>query len=655
MDIPLLPELVVILAMSVAVMFACHKIGLPPIVGFLVAGVICGPGGFGLVKSVHQVEMIAEIGVVFLLFSIGMELSTSELLRLKRPVFLGGSAQVVLTIVAFGGLALLLDPSPSMGRAVFVGFLAALSSTAIVLKELQNRAELESPQGRVSLSILIFQDLAIVPMMLLTPFLGGQGGDLLPSLGMMLVKGAGVVVLVLVLAKYAVPRLFLSVARVRSRELFLMATIVFCMSVAFLTAGVGLSLSLGAFLAGLMLSESEYALNAMEGVLPFKDIFTSLFFVSVGMLVDVSYIVGHPAHVFFWSVMVMVMKILAAGGAVLILGYPLRVAILGSMALAQVGEFSFVLAKVGLDTGLMNRDAYQNFLASSVLTMAVTPWLIQLAPKVAGRICKVPKPREVKAEEHEELRDHIIVVGYGPGGRQIVHAVKRAGIPFIVLEMNIDTVRRERKEGVPIRYGDASYPAVLEHAGIKQARVLVLVVSDPAAVRRMVATARALNRNLNIIVRTRFVGEAPELLELGASEVVPEEFETSIEIFTRVLVEYLVPNQTIERLILTARGSNYRMLRTPDIPLDGQKLLTPQLTGMDLAVFTVEDASPLAGKTLEEAGIRREHALTVVAVDRDGTTHMNPDGSFAIQAGDKAYVFGRQEDVVDKAWLFSAA
>jgi len=655
MNIPILPELVLILALSVGIIFACNKLGLPPVVGFLAAGVVCGPGGFGLVESVHQVEMMAEIGVVFLLFSIGMELSTSELMRLKRPVFLGGGAQVVFTIVAFGGLGLLLNPSTSMGKGVFVGFLAALSSTAIVLKELQNRAELESPQGRVSLSILIFQDLAIVPMMLLTPFLGGRGGDIWSSLGMMLLKGLGVVAVVLVLARFAVPRLFLMVARVRSRELFLMATIVFCMSVAMLTAGVGLSLSLGAFLAGLMLSESEYALNAMEGVLPFKDIFTSLFFVSVGMLVDVSFIAANPGHVFFWSMAVMVVKIVAAAGAVLILGYPLRVAILGGMALGQVGEFSFVLAKVGLDCGLIGSDAYQNFLASSVLTMSVTPWLIQLAPKLASKVCKATKPKEAKEDGHEQLRDHMIIVGYGPGGRQIVHAVKRAGIPFLVLEMNIDTVRRERKGGIPIRFGDAGYPAVLEHAGIKHARVLVVVVSDMTAARRMVSTARALNRNLNIIVRTRFVNEAPELLALGASEVVPEEFETSIEIFTRVLVEYLIPNQTIERFILEARGANYRMLRTPDIPLDGQKLLTPHLTGMDLAVFTVEPGAPLDGKTLEGAEIRREHLLTVVAVERDEKNYMNPDGSFELSAGDKVYVFGRQEDVVDKAWLFMPA
>jgi len=653
MDIPFLPELVLILAMSVVVMYLCHKLGLPPVVGFLAAGVVCGPGGFGLVKDVHQVEMLAEIGVVLLLFSIGVELSASELVRLKRPVFLGGAAQICLTIAAFAGLSFWIGMG-DVGKSVFMGFVVALSSTAIVLGELRNRAELESPHGRVSLSILIFQDLAIVPMMLLTPFLGGQGGQLLTSLGMMLVKGLAVVAVVLALTRFVVPRMFLTVARVRSRELFLMATIVFCLAVALLTSAVGLSLSLGAFLAGLMLSESEYALNALEGVLPFKDIFTSLFFVSVGMLVDAGFIADHAGKVAVWTAAIIVLKSLAAGGAAMALGYPLRTAVLTGLALGQVGEFSFVLAKSGVDVGLLSHGSYQIFLASSVATMALTPWLIQLAPVLAARLCKDPAGAARPPGGHEAPSDHLIIVGFGPGGKQIAHAAKRAGIVYLVLEMNIDTVKREKKAGEPIRYGDASYPAVLEHAGVKQARVLVVVVSDLTAARRMVSTARKLNHDLKIIVRTRFVGETPELLALGASEVVPEEFETSIEIFTRVLVEYLVPNQTIERFILEARGANYRMLRTPDIPLDGQKLLTPKLSGMDLAVFAVERGAPLAGRTLEESGMRREHALTVVAVDRDGKTHMNPDGAFGLAEGDQVYVFGRQEDLVDKKWLFSA-
>jgi CPA2 family monovalent cation:H+ antiporter-2 len=654
MDFSFLADLVLILSLSVAVIFACNRLGLTPIVGFLAAGVICGPGGFALVKNVHQVEMMAEIGVVLLLFTIGMELSASELGRLRRPIFMGGGLQAGLTILIVAGIGWFLGTAT--GKSVFMGFLAALSSTAIVLKELQRRAELESPHGRATLAVLIFQDLAIVPMMLFIPFLSGQGGDMAASLAVMLGKGLAVIGVVIILARFVVPRMFLAVARVRSRELFLMATIVFCLAVALLTAGIGLSLSLGAFLAGLMLSESEYALNAMEGVMPFKDIFTSLFFVSVGMLVDVSFIVSHPWTVLSWASFVIVIKIVAATLAVLALGFPLRVALLSGFALAQVGEFSFVLAKAGLDVNLISRDVYQAFLASSVITMAATPWLIQLGPSVASRLAgKAPRVKEQAGRGHMELSDHLIIAGFGPGGQQIAHAAKRAGIPYLALEMNIDTVRREFKAGTPIHYGDAGYPAVLEHYGIARARVLVVVVSDPAAARRMVSTARALNKNLHIIVRTRFLAEVEELLNLGATEVVPEEFETSIEIFTRVLVEYLVPNQTIERFILEARGANYRMLRTPDLPLDGQKLLSGQLSGMDLAVFSVEERSEVAGKTLEETGMRREHSLTVVAVERGGETHVNPDGGFRLDAGDKVYVFGRQEDVVDKAWLFSAS
>ena len=390
--------------------------------------------------------------------------------------------------------------------------------------------------------------------------------------------------------------------------------------------------------------------------MPFKDIFVSLFFVSVGMLVDVSFITHNPGPVAVTAAAVIVLKAVAAGGAALVLGYPARTAIVAGLALSQVGEFSFVLAKVGVNASLISAETYQLFLAGSVITMAVTPWLIQAGPALAALVQARPEPaKEPAADNHADISDHLIIVGFGPGGQRIAHAARRAGIPYLVLEMNIDTVRREKRAGEPIRYGDAAYAAVLEHANINRARVLVVAVSDPPATRRVVATARTLNRRVRLIVRTRFLSEVQDLLDLGASDVVPEEFETSIEIFTRVLVDYLVPNQLIERFIAEARGENYRVLRTVSAPLDGQKLLTPHLSGMDLAVFELEEHAPLAGKTLEDSGMRREHALTVVAVDRAGEMFLNPDGGFAMASGDKVYVFGAQDDVAGKSWLFKTA
>ncbi|NMC48446.1 MAG: potassium transporter KefB, partial [Desulfovibrio sp.] len=351
MDFSLLKEIVVVFCLSIGVIFLCHKIRVPAIVGFLLTGVLAGPHGLGLVSSVHEVETVAEIGVILLLFTIGLELSVSELVKLKKPVFLGGSTQVLLTILAFAGAGVWLGLST--GQAVFAGFLTALSSTAIVLKLLQERAEVESPHGRITLSILIFQDLIIVPMMLLVPFLSGQSQAEGSALVLMTVKGFGVVALVFFLARKIVPRVLAAVMRTRSRELFLLTTLGICMSVAFLTASLGLSLSLGAFLAGLIMSESEYSLSALEGILPFRDVFTSLFFVSVGMLLNTAYFFSHADTVLAVTAAVLALKTAIAAAAARILGYPLRPAVLVGLCICQVGEFSFILAKTGLSQNLI--------------------------------------------------------------------------------------------------------------------------------------------------------------------------------------------------------------------------------------------------------------------------------------------------------------
>ncbi|QLA17652.1 monovalent cation:proton antiporter family protein [Desulfolutivibrio sulfoxidireducens] len=661
MEFALLNEIVVIFCLSIGVIFLCHKIRVPAIVGFLLTGVLAGPHGLGLVDSVHEVEMVAEIGVILLLFTIGLELSISELIKLRKPVFIGGAAQVLLTILVFAGAGAWLGLTP--GQAVFAGFLTALSSTAIVLKLLQERAEVESPHGRIILSILIFQDLIIVPMMLLVPFLSGQSQAESSSLLLTSVKGFGVVILVFFLARKIVPRILLAVMRTRSKELFLLTTLGICMSVAFLTASLGLSLSLGAFLAGLIISESEYSLSAMEGILPFRDVFTSLFFISVGMLLNTAYFFSHADTVLLVTAAVLVLKTVLAAAAARILGYPLRPAVLVGLCICQVGEFSFILAKTGLAGNLIGQDHYQLFLSASILTMLVTPFCIMFAPALADRLGRLPllkaaaAPYRGPAEEdgqHRELSDHLIICGFGIGGRHLARAAKAAGIDYTILEMNPDTVRTQAAKGQPIAYGDATHPAVLEHAGIHKARVLAIVVSDPVAVRRITDTARKTNPSVHIIVRTRFVNEIGPLRELGANDVIPEEFETSIEIFTRVMTKYMVPRMDIERFVDEVRSESYEMLRNLEIRGEPMAALAHGFTGIDVSALTVEEGSMLDGRTLEESELRRTHGLTVVAVGRGGQIFPNPDGTMRFAAGDVAYVFGPHADITAKAGLFTS-
>jgi CPA2 family monovalent cation:H+ antiporter-2 len=665
MELTLLSEILKVFALSVGVIYLCHKVRIPPIVGFLITGVIAGPYGLGLVKAVHEVEILAEVGVVLLLFTIGLELSIGELVRLRKSVLAGGGGQVLFTITAFGGLAWGLGMA--IPQAVFVGFLAALSSTAIVLKTMQQRAEMDSVYGRISLSVLIFQDLIIVPMMLLIPFLAGQAGDgdgsglsfLWPTL-----KGFGMVALVFFLARKVVPKLLHRIVQTRSRELFLISTLAMCLATAFLTWQVGLSLSLGAFLAGLIISESEYSLSALEGIMPFRDVFTSLFFISVGMLLDVGYVAAHLPPVAGATVAVLALKALMAALAAYLLGFPLRPAVMVGLALCQVGEFSFVLAKAGKAEGLIDAEGYQLFLAASIMTMALTPPLIGFAPRAAdwvrglplfARMAKRPFEEEMEntCDGHACVSDHLVIVGFGVGGKHLARAAKSFGITYRVVEMNPDTVRNSAAEGEPIIFGDASQVAVLEHVGAQNARVLAVVVSDPVSIRRITDAARRLNPALHIITRTRFLSEMEPLLELGASDVIPEEFETSVEIFTRVMMRYLVPRGDIERFTEEVRSEGYEMLRSTEVRGDSLCTLNRQFPGMDVSAITIEPGSILDGQTLQESELRRTHGLTIVAVGREGEVMANPDGTLRLQVGDVAYVFGAHADIAAKAGLFS--
>lgn len=556
METSILLELVVISGLSIAVIFVCHKIKIPAIVGFLITGVIAGPNGLGLVAAVHEVELMAEIGIILLLFVIGLEMSIGHLMRLKRSVFLGGAFQVILTIVAvwlISGIS-----GFGTGQGIFLGFLAALSSTAIVLKLFQEKGEVYTPHGNISFSMLIFQDIIIVPMMLLLPFLSGHSSAASFSAVVLALKAGGFFLFFFVAYKYLVPLILESVVKTRDKELFLLTTLALCFSIALFTSKLGLSLSLGAFLAGLIMSESEYSLNAIEGILPFRDVFTSLFFVSVGMLMDIKFFVANIWMVLGVAGTIVIVKILTAAMSSLAIRFPVRPSILVGFSLCQIGEFSFILAKTGQKMGLLSTSNYQVFLASSIVTMALTPFLMKLGPMVSGVSLKFAlfKKLDAMSEDPEidenvctlETCDHLVIAGFGLGGVTIAKAAKSAGIAYNIIEMNPDNVKKAKKKGEPIAYGDATHVAVLENAGISRARVFAVIISDPVATRRVVAQARKMNSGLHIIVRTRFLKDVEPLIKLGANEVISEELEASANMLDRVLMGYHISGFDVNKI-----------------------------------------------------------------------------------------------------------
>jgi len=657
MDIPLLKDILILFGLAIVVLLICHRLHVSTIVGFLVTGILAGPHGLGMISAVHEVEMLAEIGVVLLLFTIGIEFSLKNLLQIKKSILMGGSLQVLLTLLA--AFSISRHFGKAFGEAVFIGFLVALSSTAIVLKLIQERAEVDSPHGRTTLGILIFQDIVIVPMILVTPLLVGATGNLGESLLILITKGIGIILLLVVGAKWIVPQLLYQIARTRNRELFLLSIVVICFAVAWGTASAGLSLALGAFLAGLILSESEYSHQALGNILPFRDVFTSFFFISIGMLFDVGFLFQRPGVIGLIALCVLLSKSIIAGSVTILLGFPLRIAILVGLSLGQVGEFSFILARTGIEHGLFSGNTYQIFLSVSVLTMAATPFIMALAPHTADFVLRLPMPGRLKSGlypvqgiKETGKKDHLIIIGFGVNGRNLAQASALGGIPYVIIEMNPETVRSEQAKGEPIFYGDATHDAVLQHANIKDARIVVVAINDPTATRRITEIVRTHNPKLYLIVRTRYLQEMTPLHELGADEVIPEEFETSVEIFIRVLTKYLVPRDDIERFVAEVRSDGYEMFRSLAKKPASFSDLALHLPGVEISTLRVDESVPLVGKSLAEVELRKRYGVTVLAIRRDAQILANPDGDTILFADDMLFVLGPPDKIAGAADLF---
>jgi len=659
MQIPILREIVIILGFSVLLILAFQRLKLPALLGFLVAGIVAGPHGLNLIQASHEVELLAEIGIIFLLFVIGIEFSLKGLSSIRNVVLWGGLLQVGGTILAAaGGVYLLGIPFRS---AIFMGFLLSLSSTAIVLKMLQEKGELASPHGRVAMAMLIFQDIVVVPMMLLVPILAGEAENPLQTIGFLVVKVVLVVGLVIILAKYAVPGILRRVVKTKSRELFILSIVVICLATAWLTSSVGLSLALGAFFAGLIISESEYSHQATANILPFREIFISFFFVSIGMLLDIRFFFDHLLLVLAFSLAVTVIKLLVIALATLILRYPPRTALLTGLSLFQVGEFAFLLAASGMEFDLLPDEVYQYFLAISIITMGISPFVIASAPKITTRLLRAPMPLPLRdslralgsqnapkgPEVEKPLQDHLVIIGFGLNGENVAKAARYAGIDYIIVELDPEAIAKAKSMGEPILYGDATDAVILQHVAVQNARVVVVGISDPDSTHKIIRGIRDFTETAYIVVRTRYTREIEENLKHGADEVIPEEFETSIEIFTRVLRHYLVAQDEIQGFVNQIRSRNYEMLRS----LPGNSLPTPgvrlQLPDAEIATLPVyQGNNAVVGKSIVKSGLRENFGVTILAIRRSDTylDEINPET--VILQDDVLYVFGKPENVV---------
>ena len=653
-----LKEVEILFGLALVTVLLLRRFKLPSIIGFLVTGMLAGPYALGFIKDTHQVEQMAEYGVVLLLFTIGIEFSLKELMRIKHLVLLGGGLQLFLTILAVAGLGTFFNFS--LQQSIFFGALIALSSTAILMKLLIDAGEMDTPQGKTALGILIFQDLCIVPLMLFTPLLAG-GGNGWQEIALISAKAVGVVVAAHYGARFLVPWIFEQVVKSRSRELFILMIIFIGMGTALLTAKAGLSLALGAFIAGLAISESEYSHQALSDIMPFREAFMSLFFISVGMLMNPAVLFKYPLLIASLVLAVILIKTVITTGAAMALGLPMRIALIAGLSLAQIGEFSFVLSQAGLKQGLLSGEMYQLFLAASIATMSLTPFCMSIAGPVAGFAVGVfphswTRGRKVFAgsEEKVHMADHVIIVGYGVNGKNLAKVLKHLQLSHLIIETNPFTVSTEKKKGELIIFGDASKSEVLNHAQIEKARIMVVAISDAAASRQIASLARQLNPSIHVIVRTRYILEVEPLLKLGVNEVIPEEFETSVEILSRVLKRFLVPQDVIENCVADVRRGGYEMLRSVSRRHSHAVGIAGFLSGAEIGTFRLLKDSALEGTSLRDGILRSKSGATVLAIKRGEEVTTNPDPVWELLANDIVLLLGTPEQLVAAGKLFEA-
>lgn len=635
----------ILLAVAVVLVAAFRYLRLPQVLAYLCAGVLAGPTGFGWIPDLSGTRYLAEFGLVFLMFSIGLEFSLPQLIAMKRTVLGAGGAQVLLSFAVFGGIAWALGaPAPA---AVVIGAMLALSSTAIVMKLLVDQLEQNSRHGRAAFGILLFQDLAVVPFLILIPALGsGAGESLTATLGWAVVKGAAVLVAILFVGRMWLRPVFHEVALARSREFFTLTVLLIALAAAGFTQAAGLSLALGAFLAGLMIGETEYRHQVESDILPFRDVLLGLFFITVGMNLDLNILRSQWPAALATLAVVLAVKI----GIVFALGKILRqepgVALRAGLVLATSGEFGFALLVQAEEFRVLEAGSIQTVLAAMVLSMLIAPLLIRFNGRIVKRL--VPGYRERRESNLDSIRStashahgHVILCGYGRSGQNIAWMLKKENIPCLGLDLDPVRVRDARDAGEQVVYGDAARRDVLLAAGLMQARALVISFVDINVARRILNATRDLRPDMPVIVRTIDDHHLEELRNAGATEVVPESLEGSLMMGSHVLMLLGVPVSSVLRQVQNARRSRYRMLRGFFHGAAGvdesEEAYRERLHSVALPprAFAV-------GRKLAELPLA-ESKVTVTAVRRGGITGPEPEPNTKLIAGDVLVLFGAPE------------
>ncbi len=639
-------QLIIILGFSIPVIYIFNKIKLPSIIGFLITGIIIGPFGLKLIDDMAGIQLMAEIGVAFLLFTIGIEIRLSRFLKHSSEILLTGGLQILCTF--FVGMIIGFTMQLSISQSIFIGFILVHSSSALILKILKDRDDEASPQGRISIGVILFQDMMVVPMMLLIPFLAGESGPDALMIIWKLVKSILIIVVILVAARYVIPHVLERLVNMNMRDVLVIASVVITMGIAGITESLGLSLAIGAFLAGLALSDTDFTHQIISDISPFRDVFLSVFFVAFGMILNLDFLRENPDYIILISLIIIMIKATIVFGLVKLLKYPLRVALLSGVLLSQIGEFSFVLASQGFKNNIISNDIYQTFIGASVLTFIVTPLLTSLVYYLLARKNIFdPTQRDVKLDERVPVSNHVIICGMGLNGRNLVKVLKDTAINYVIIDLNFQKIKKSKSKGDKNTiWGDASSVEILRRANVEAARVMVIAISDRFLTKSCLSNAKAIHPNLHVIVRTKYVADIEDLLAMGADDVIPEEFETSIQIFSRVLKMFHIPNSIILAQGNIIRNKSYGVFREVRYTQEAFDQISQILAQGTIETYYIAAKNPIIGRSIRDVNLKAKSGAMIINIIRNNQTITNPPSDFVLQAADQLILFG-SHDAID--------
>jgi len=632
-------EILIVLCAAVVGAWVFEKWRLPSVAGLLISGAVVGPGGLAFVEDADRVRLLAEFGVALLLFEIGLEMPIESLARGWRRSVASGALQVSLTIAVVAGLAVAVGIGGE--TAIVIGMLVSMSSTAVAMRVLAKRDEVDTPHGQLSVGILLFQDLCLVPFLLAIPILSGEVPRDPTTLALKIGQDLLALVALLAIARLVLPWSLERVARLRSPDLFSLFAFVLAVGSAVVAEQAGLTLAVGAFIAGLVVNASPYAHQIFAEMVPLRGVLLGVFFTSVGMLLDPMAAIERWDGVLLFVASVVLLKSAIIFGVVAgVVRQGLRTGLLTGIGLAQTGEFSFVLAGAAAPSGLLDESLSQIFIAGSICTLIATPFLVELAPRLVWKLTTLldrgPAASPDATRSAEGPADHVVIVGYGLAGMTLARILKASDIRYRIVEQNPTLYADAKSRDEPALFGDATRGSILVRAGVERAKVVSIAINDPAATRRCIGAIRNLAPDVRIIVRARYVKELDRLFADGATDVVAEEFESTIDLFNKVLRAFGIPPQTITQFSDVMRMERYEFMReSTEIPLD--PWLAEVLHDVASEWLDVPWSTPTQ-RTLAALGIRAQTGASVLAVRRGDATTANPPADFTIRSGDSLLV-----------------